>query len=192
MVLKYNKAGVEVATYALLKALGVDVSSEHLVETPNRVAKAWQEWTAGYHLDAADVLKTFEEGVAKYDEWVIVHNIPIVSTCCHHLAPIIGTAHIGYIPNKRVVGLSKLARVASVYMRRLQIQEALTVEIADAINDVLKPKAVGVIINAQHGCMSSRGVNIHGSTTTTSALRGVVLTEPATRAEFMQLCNMAK
>lgn len=192
MVLKYNKAGVEVATYSLLKSLGVDVTSEHLLETPNRVAKAWQEWTAGYHLDAADVLKTFEEGVAKYDEWVIVHNIPIVSTCCHHLAPIIGTAHIGYIPNKRVVGLSKLARVASVYMRRLQIQEALTVEIADAINDVLKPKAVGVIINAQHGCMSSRGVNIHGSTTTTSALRGVVLTEPATRAEFMQLCNMAK
>lgn len=167
MVLKYNKPDAAEATKQLLLAIGVNVDSEHLKDTPNRVAKAWQEWTKGYHEEPKAILKTFSRKETDGESWVIVHNIPIVSTCCHHLAPIKGYAHIGYVPNKKLVGLSKLARIAEVYMRRLQIQEALTDEIAKCLFDNLEPMAVGVYITAGHGCMDSRGVNIHGTTTTT-------------------------
>lgn len=172
--------------------IGEDIHREGLQETPKRVVKAWKEWTKGYSMKPEDVLKVFEDGAEKADEMVIVHNIPIISHCEHHLAPIKGIAHIGYIPNGKIVGLSKLPRVAEVYMRRLQVQERLTNQIADAIDTILKPKGVGVIIRAAHGCMDSRGVMIHGSETTTSALRGVMRFEKDTRAEFLQLCQMAE
>lgn len=173
MVLKYDKAGATEATKQLLLSIGVNVDTDHLRDTPNRVAKAWQEWTKGYHENPEDILKTFpNDNFGKSsNRWIIVHKIPIVSTCCHHLAPIRGVAHIGYVPRNKLVGLSKLSRVASVYMRRLQIQEALTCEIVDCLEAVLQPLAVGVYITAGHGCMDSRGVNIHGTTTSTSEFR---------------------
>lgn len=183
----------EMAVYELLDCIpGEQANREGLIETPSRVARAWQEWTSGYGVDPATVLKQFEDGANGADELVIVHNIPIMSMCEHHLATISGVAHIGYIPNGKVVGLSKLARLAEIFMRRLQVQERLTNQIADALEQHLNPLGVGVLINAAHGCMSSRGVRIHGSSTTTSALRGVLKGEPSARAEFMQLCAMAE
>jgi GTP cyclohydrolase I len=157
------------------------------------VLKGWKEWAKGYHQEPKDILKTFEDGAEHCgDEFVIVHNIPIVSKCEHHLADIIGIAHVGYIPDGKIVGLSKLARLADLFARRLQVQERLTNQIADALVDVLEPKGVGVIVRASHACMSTRGVNVHGSVTTTSAMRGVVLEKPAARAEFLALCEAAE
>lgn len=176
----------------LSQIIGEDILREGLRDTPKRVVKAWKEWTKGYSMDAGEVLKVFSDGAEKADEMVIVHNIPIISHCEHHLAPIKGIAHIGYIPSGKIVGLSKLARVAEVYMRRLQVQERLTNQIADALEHHLQPKGVGVLIRAGHGCMDSRGVMIHSSTTTTSALRGAMRFEKETRAEFLQLCQMAE
>lgn len=176
----------------ILELLGEDSGREGLMDTPTRVRKAFEFYTSGYKFKPEDVLKAFEDGAENYDEMVVVHNIPIVSLCEHHLATITGTAHIGYIPNGRVVGLSKLPRLANIYARRLQVQERLTVQIAEALDSVLHPLGVGVIIRAAHGCMSSRGVQIHGSTTTTSALRGVIKTEASARAEFQRLCEMAE
>jgi GTP cyclohydrolase I len=176
----------------MLERIGEDPHREDLVETPTRVRKAFEFYTSGYKLDPRDVLKSFTESAEKYDEMVIVHNIPIVSMCAHHLAPIIGIAHIGYIPNGRVVGLSKLPRLANIFARRLQLQERISVQIADALDEALRPLGVGVLIRASHGCMSTRGVQIHGSTTTTTALRGVVKNEASARAEFLQLCAMAE
>lgn len=176
----------------LLKFIGEDPDREGLRETPKRVLKAWAEWAQGYKIDPKDVLKTFEDGAEGYDEFVIVSNIPIISKCEHHLADITGVAHIGYIPNKRIVGLSKLARVADLFARRLQVQERLTGQIANAIDEVLTPLGVGVIIRAAHGCMSTRGVKIHNSVTTTAALRGAVKDKPEARAEFMALCDAAE
>lgn len=176
----------------LLFYIGEDPDREGLLETPKRVAKAWKEWASGYSIDPATVLKTFEDGAEGVNELVIVHNIPIISKCEHHLADIVGHAHIGYIPQGKVVGLSKLARLADVFGRRLQVQERLTNQIADALQDHLEPIGVGVLIRAHHGCMSTRGVKIHGSTTTTSAMRGVLLKEASARAEFLSLCQMAE
>jgi GTP cyclohydrolase I len=184
--------GLEQHINYMLDYLVPDRDRPGLDETPTRVAKAWQEFTAGYHMDPADVFKVFEDGAEGCDEMVIVHNIPIVSRCEHHLEPIQGIAHIAYIPDGKVVGLSKLPRLCEVYMRRLQVQERLTNQIADAIVEHLAPKGVGVIIRASHGCMCHRGVKIHGSTTTTSALRGVIKEEKSARAEFLQLCTMAE
>lgn len=176
----------------LLSYIGEDPDREGLKETPKRVLKAWKEWASGYKQNPADVLKTFEDGADGVNELVIVHNIPIISKCEHHLADITGHAHIGYIPNGRIVGLSKLARLADVFGRRLQVQERLTNQIADALEATLTPLGVGVLIRAHHGCMSTRGVKIHGSTTTTSAMRGVLLKEASARAEFLDLCKMAE
>jgi GTP cyclohydrolase I len=161
-------------------------------ETPRRIAKAWSEWTAGYMIDPASLMKTFEDGAEHYDQFVIVHNIPILSHCEHHGAAIAGHAHIGYLPNRRIVGLSKLARVADAYARRLQVQERLTSQIAHTVHDTLEARATGVIIRASHGCMSTRGVRIHGSTTTTSCMLGILQDDQAARAEFMSLCRMAE
>lgn len=169
-----------------------EASRPGLQETPARVAKAWRQYTCGYTMNVADVFKVFEDGAEGCDEMVIVHNIPIISRCEHHLEAIIGIAHIGYIPDGKVVGLSKLARLAEIFARRLQVQERLTNQIADAIVEHLNPKGVGVLVRASHGCMSNRGVMIHGSKTTTSALRGVVKAEASARAEFLQLCEMAE
>lgn len=178
----------------LLRELGEDPDREGLRETPLRVARAWSEWTSGYETDPGDVLKTFVDGAPPNTagEMVIVSNIPVVSRCEHHLAEISGIAHVGYIPNGRVVGLSKLARVVDLFARRLQVQERLTNQVADSLVEHLRPSGVGVVIRATHGCMSTRGVRISGAVTTTSALRGAMLHNEAARAEFMALCRDAE
>lgn len=174
----------------LLATLGEDPQREGLLETPARVMKAWRHWTNGYAMEAADVLKTFEDGAEGTDELVIVRDIQLYSHCEHHMAPFFGKAHVGYIPNKRIVGLSKLARVVDIFAHRLQVQERLTNQIANAIDEVLEPLGVAVVIEATHFCMCSRGVNKQGSTTVTSALRGAIKDKPAARAEFMALAGL--
>lgn len=160
-----------------------------IVETPDRAAKAWQHWTGGYDIDPTALLKCFEDGAEGADEMVLVKDIPFYSHCEHHLAPIIGRATVGYIPNQRIVGLSKLSRVVDAFARRLQVQERMTSQIADCIFNGLQAKAVGVMIRARHLCMESRGVCQQGHSTTTQALRGVFRTEDAARAEFLSLAR---
>jgi GTP cyclohydrolase IA len=162
---------------------------EGLEETPARVVKAWQFWTSGYGMSAAEILKVFEDGAENYDEMVIVKDIPIYSKCEHHLADIFGTCTIAYIPNGKVVGLSKLSRLANMYARRLQVQERMTVQIAEALETHLQPKGVGVLIRARHMCMESRGLCQQGHHTITSALRGVIKTDAQARGEFLQLAG---
>lgn len=167
-------------------AVDPDHMREGTNETPGRFEKAWKHWTAGYGVDIAKLLKTFEDGADNYDEIVLVKDIPIYSKCEHHLADIFGTATIGYIPNGRVVGLSKLSRLADAFARRLQVQERMTVQIADALNEHLQPRGVGVIVRARHMCMESRGICQQGHHTITCALRGV-MKEGTPRAEFLKL-----
>jgi GTP cyclohydrolase I len=162
---------------------------EGLRETPHRVAKAWEFWTSGYGVDPADVLKTFEDGAKGVDEMVLVKDIPFYSQCEHHLAPFFGTATIAYIPQGRVVGLSKLSRLLNIFARRLQVQERLTCQVADAMMDHLKPLGCGVVIKARHLCMESRGVCQQGHHTVTSALRGMFKEDAIVRAEFLQLAR---
>lgn len=180
----------QIIRFLLSLIIGEDADREGLAETPTRVVKAWQHWTRGYSVDVPALFKTFEDGAERCDEMVLVKDIPIHSHCEHHLAPITGVAHIAYIPNGRVVGLSKLSRVADAFARRLQVQERMTNQIADAIIDNLKPKGCGVIIEAAHGCMSSRGVG-HAGNTTTSALRGCFV-EGTPRAEFLALTQLRR
>ena len=180
------------AIKTLLRFIGDDPDREGLRDTPKRVLKAYKEWGAGYGQNPGSLLTVFEDGAEKCDELVIVHNIPVVSKCEHHMADIMGIAHVGYIPMKKIVGLSKLARITDLFARRLQVQERLTNQIADAIEEHLDPVGVGVIIRAHHACMSSRGVKIHGSTTTTSAIRGAIKNDAVARAEFIQLCALAE
>lgn len=156
-----------------------------IAETPDRVAKAWEFWTSGYSMKAEDIFKTFEDGAESYDEMVLVKDIPVYSHCEHHMAAIFGTATVGYIPQGRIVGLSKISRLVDMHARRLQVQERLTNDIATDIWTHLKPLGVGVLIRARHMCMESRGVCQQGHHTVTSSLRGVFKTEPSTRAEFM-------
>lgn len=184
-----NSIKQEVIYDLLAEVIGQDPRREGLQETPARVVKAWGQWTSGYNVDIAKLLKTFEDGAENYDEMVMVKDIPIYSKCEHHLADIFGTATIAYIPDGRVVGLSKLSRVADAFARRLQVQERLTTQIADAINEHLQPKAVGVIVKARHMCMESRGICQQGHHTVTSALRGVFKTDPTVRAEFLRLAT---
>jgi GTP cyclohydrolase I len=172
----------------LLQYIGEDPEREGLKETPQRVLKAWKEWTAGYSQKPEDVLRAFEDGAHKYDEMVWVKGIPFYSTCEHHLAPFFGTVTVSYIPNGKIIGLSKLNRLTSVFARRLQVQERLTVQIADALMDALNAKGVGVLVQARHLCMESRGVSQQGHQTITSALRGAML-EDKVRAEFLAIAN---
>lgn len=183
------EGGIEDNIKRLLQFVGEDPERGGLLETPRRVAKAWTHWCSGYGKNAADILKVFEDGAEKYDEIVIVKDIPIYSKCEHHLADIFGTATIAYIPNGKIVGLSKLSRLADMYARRLQVQERLTNQIADALEEHLQPKGVGVIIRARHMCMESRGICQQGHHTITSALRGVLKDKPEARAEFMELAK---
>jgi GTP cyclohydrolase I len=176
----------------LLISIGEDPNREGLRETPKRVLKAWAERTSGYKIDPASVLKCFEEGAADVNELVIVHNIPVIAVCEHHLADIIGIAHVGYIPDGRIVGLSKLARLVDIFARRLTVQEIMTTQIANALEEHLAPVGVGVLIRASHACMSTRGVRIHGSVTTTSAMRGALMDKAAARIEFFDMCLMAE
>lgn len=161
-----------------------------LLETPTRAANAWLDWTAGYDVEPGSLLKTFEDGAEGCgDELVIVKGIEFYSHCEHHLAPFFGQAVVAYIPDKKVVGLSKLARVVDAYAKRLQVQERMTNQIADCIHDTLKPLGVGVLVEATHFCMCSRGVGKQHSTTITSALRGALRDKPEARAEFLALAK---
>lgn len=161
-----------------------------VAETPQRVAKAWAHWTSGYDVDIAALLKVFEDGAEKYDQMVMVKDIPIYSKCEHHLADIFGTATIAYIPNGKIVGLSKLSRLADAFARRLQVQERLTSQIADALQEHLQPVGVGVIVKARHMCMESRGICQQGHHTVTSALHGVIKDDLMARSEFFKLADM--
>ena len=183
-----DKSATDIIT-RLLQLVGEDPTREGLIETPARVVKAWKHWCSGYGKDPAKLLKVFEDGGETYDQMVLVKDIPIYSHCEHHLAAIIGTASIAYIPNGKIVGLSKLSRLADMFARRLQVQERLTNQIADALYEHLQPKGVGVLIKARHLCMESRGICQQGHHTVTTALRGVIKDEPETRAEFLRLCN---
>lgn len=183
-----DDSGTDVIT-RLLQLIGEDANREGLSETPARVVKAWKHWCSGYGKDAGKLLKVFEDGAEKYDQMVIVKDIPIYSHCEHHLAAIIGTASIAYIPNGKIVGLSKLSRLADMFARRLQVQERLTDQIADALVEHLQPIGVGVIIKARHLCMESRGVCQQGHHTITTALRGAIKDEAQTRSEFLRLAN---
>lgn len=174
----------------LIRAAGEDPTREGLVETPRRVVKAFAHWFGGYDAPSdEDILKVFTDGAEGYDQMVLVRGIPIYSKCEHHLADIFGTVSIAYIPDGKVCGLSKLSRVADKYARRMQVQERLTNQIADAIWNTLRPKGVGVLMRARHMCMESRGLCQQGHHTVTSALRGAIREEPETRAEFLRLAE---
>ncbi|MDA3052199.1 GTP cyclohydrolase I FolE [Campylobacter sp. JMF_01 NE2] len=175
----------------MLTLLGEDPEREGLVKTPARVAKAYEFLTSGYEQDPKDVLNDalFE---SSNNEMVLIKDIEFYSLCEHHLLPIIGRAHVAYIPNKKVVGLSKIPRMVNIFARRLQIQEQLTEQIANALQEVIKPLGVGVVIQARHMCMEMRGVQKINSTTTTSALRGLFISRNDTRKEFFDLINSPK
>ncbi len=180
------------AVRTLISWAGDNPDREGLLETPDRVIRSYGSFFGGYDEDPEAVLgKTFEE-VEGYDDAVIVRNIRVESHCEHHMVPIIGVAHVGYIPNKRVVGISKLARVVDIYSKRLQTQETMTALIADTINRVLQPKGVAVVIDANHECMSTRGVHKTESSTITSRMLGSFRDNIETRAEFMNLINSPK
>ncbi len=179
------------AVRTLIEYTGDDVTREGLRDTPKRVVDSYSEFFSGYDQDPDEILdRTFEE-VEGYDEMVIVKNIRLESHCEHHMVPIIGQAHVAYIPTNRVVGISKLARVVDVYAKRLQTQETMTAQIADSILRVLKPKGVAVVIDAAHQCMSTRGVYKPESTTVTSRMLGLFRSDPRTRSEFMTLIGLS-
>ena len=179
----------EAAVRTLIRWAGDDPEREGLLDTPARVARSYRELFAGYDECPRKYLeRTFEE-VAGYDELVVLNDIRFVSFCEHHMLPVTGRAHVGYLPTDRVVGISKLARVVRGFARRLQIQEKMTAEIAKAIQEVLNPHGVGVVIEAEHSCMTLRGVNAPGASLTTSALLGTIRDDPRTREEFLRLAR---
>jgi GTP cyclohydrolase I len=182
-----SREAAEEAVRTLLLWAGDDPDREGLLGTPSRVVRAYEEFFSGYNIDPVDFLKrTFEE-VEGYDEMVLLRDIRFESHCEHHLAPIIGRAHIAYLPNTRVVGISKLARVLEAYAKRMQIQEKMTAQIARTIDDVLQPKGVAVVIDASHQCMTTRGVHKPGVSMITSTMLGDFRTDASTRREFMGL-----
>jgi len=171
----------------LLQFIGEDPDREGLRETPARFLKAWQFYTKGYQERPEDVLKVFEDGAERVDEMVVVKDIPVYSHCEHHLAPFFGKAHVAYIPNGKVVGLSKLSRLVNIYARRLQVQERLTQQVAHALDTMLRPVGVAVVVECRHMCMEARGVQAHGAATVTSSLLGAFKNDPSARAEFMNI-----
>jgi GTP cyclohydrolase I len=182
-----ERAEVEAAVRTIIRWAGDDPRRDGLAETPSRVARAFEEFFAGYAQDPAEILqKTFEE-IEGYDEMIALRGIPFESHCEHHMAPIIGQAWVAYIPNGRVVGISKLARVVDVFAKRLQIQEKMTAQIANVIQDVLKPQGVAVVIKATHHCMSTRGIHKSGTDLVTSRMLGVFRENAITRQEFLGL-----
>ena len=189
---KPTEKEVHDAVRKLLLWAGDDPDREGLVGTPDRVARAYKEFFAGYEQDPEEILRTTFEEVEGYDEMVLVKDIGVESHCEHHMVPIIGRAHIAYIPNNRVVGISKLARVVDIFAKRLQIQEKMTAQIANAIENVLQPKGIAVVIDASHQCMTTRGVNKPESSTVTSSMRGVFKDNPRTRNEFLNFINLPK
>ena len=181
----------EEAVRTLLRWAGDDPGREGLLDTPRRVVEAYGEWFSGYSIDPGEYLRrTFEE-VAGYDQMIVLRNIEFESHCEHHMAPIIGRAHVGYLPTDKVVGISKLARVVEGFARRFQVQEKLTAEIASCIEEVLKPRGVGVVVDAAHECMTTRGVHKRAVSMVTSYMTGTFRDHPRTRAEFLQFIDMA-
>jgi GTP cyclohydrolase I len=182
-----SRAEVEAAVRTLIEWAGDDPTREGLRGTPDRVARAFEEFFSGYDTDPVELLqRTFSE-INGYDEMVVLRDIRFESHCEHHLAPIIGKAHVAYLPEKRVVGISKLARLVEVYAKRLQIQEKMTAQIATTLNDVLQPKGVAVVIEAAHQCMTTRGVHKPGVTMMTSSMIGAFRDDPTTRREFLAM-----
>ncbi len=184
---KVTREEAEKAIETLLGWIGEDPSREGLRKTPKRVAAAYEDWFKGYQDDPEDFLnKTFSE-VDGYDEMVVLKDIRYESHCEHHMAPIIGRVHVGYLPNRKVIGISKLARVVEAYAKRLQVQERMTAQIANCIQNTLKPKGVGVIVEGTHQCMTTRGVRKSGVSMITSQLLGDFRTDPSTRMEFLNI-----
>lgn len=181
---------VQEAIRTLIRWSGDDPAREGLVETPSRVARAWKEYCEGYNDDPAYHLSRIFHEVGGYDEIVLLKDIPFQSHCEHHMAPIIGKAHIAYLPGDYVVGISKLARVLHAYARRLQVQERLTAEVADCIWDNLHPRGVAVVIEAQHGCMTGRGVRTHGVIMKTSRMMGVFRDDEKSRKEVLSMMGL--
>ncbi len=186
---KPTQAEAEAAVRTLIRWAGENPNREGLLDTPARVARSYSELFSGYDTDPREYLERVFEEVGGYDELIVLRNIRVVSFCEHHMLPVTGYAHVGYLPSKRVVGISKLARVVQGFARRLQIQEKLTADIAKAIDEVLKPRGVGVVIQAEHSCMTIRGVNNPGSVLSTSHLIGAVRNDPKTREEFLRLTS---
>jgi len=181
----------EEAVKTLLLWAGDDPAREGLVDTPRRVAKAYEDWFGGYELDPISFLeRTFEE-VDGYDEMIVLRDITFESHCEHHMAPIIGKAHVGYLPNNKIVGISKLARVVDAFARRFQVQEKLTAQIAQCIQSVLKPQGVGVVVDAVHQCMTTRGIHKAGVSMVTSQMLGAFRNDARTRAEFLGVIGKA-
>ena len=190
--IKPTREEVKEAVKTLIKWAGDDPDREGLIETPDRVIKAYENFFAGYNNDPREILsKEFQE-VDGYDEMIVLKDIRLESHCEHHLVPFIGTAHIGYIPKNKVVGLSKLARVVEVFSKRLQIQEKLTAQIANSIDEVLQPKGVGVIIEASHLCISTRGIHKTDSRMVTSRMLGIFRNNSDTRREFLNIIGYNK
>ena len=185
-----RRTQAEEAVRTLLRWAGEDPAREGLRDTPRRVVKAYGDWFSGYAEDPETYLgRTFEE-VAGYDELIVLRDIAFESHCEHHMAPIIGRAHVGYLPGGRVVGISKLARVVDAYARRFQVQEKLTAQIADCIERVLQPRGVAVVVDARHQCMTTRGVHKRGVSMVTSAMRGALREDARTRAEFLRFVEI--
>jgi GTP cyclohydrolase I len=187
-----TRAQAEDAVRTLIRWAGDDPVREGLVGTPDRVVRSYEEFFSGYTEDAEAILRTTFEEVEGYDEMVLLKDIPFVSHCEHHMVPIIGKAHVAYLPNNRVVGISKLARLVEAYAKRLQIQEKMTAQIANAINDVLHPKGTAVVVDASHQCMTTRGVGTPGVSMVTSTMLGAFRDDPSTRREFLAFIGMAK
>jgi len=184
-----SDADAETAFRDILRWIGEDPSRDGLTETPKRLVRAFREYFCGYEEDPEEVLrKTFSE-VEGYDEMIVLRAVPFESHCEHHVAPIIGRAWVGYVPDRRVVGISKLARVVEIYSKRLQIQERLTAQIANTIESVLQPRGVAVVVKAAHHCMMSRGVRKRGTDLVTSRMLGCFRDQPMTRGEFLSLVN---
>ena len=179
----------ECAVYDVIAGVEPEPRRAGLIDTPARVRKAWQFMCSGYDKRASDVLKTFDDGAEGVDEMVVVKDIPFYSNCEHHMLPFFGTCTIAYIPDGRIVGLSKLSRLTDIFARRLQVQERMTNQIANALDEHLQPLGCGVVVQARHACMEARGVCQQGHKTITSALRGCFKTEAQTRAEFLSLAR---
>jgi GTP cyclohydrolase IA len=185
-----SRGDAEAAVRTLLRWAGEDPTREGLLDTPKRVVDAYTDWFSGYAIDPRDYLRrTFEE-TAGYDEMVVLRDIEFESHCEHHMAPIIGRAHVGYLPTGKVVGISKLARVVDVFARRFQVQEKMTAEIARCINDVLQPSGVGVVIEAAHECMTTRGIHKRGVSMITSSMLGSFRSDARTRNEFLTFIDI--
>ncbi len=187
LVNRPTREEAERAVRVLLEWIGDNPDREGLRSTPERVVKAYDDWFAGYRDDPVEFLRrTFRE-VDGYDEMIVLRDIRFESHCEHHIAPIVGKVHIGYLPDRKVVGISKLARVVETFARRLQVQEAMTAQIAHCIHDVLRPKGVGVVVEGTHQCMTTRGVRKHGVSMITSQLLGQFRSDPRTRNEFLTM-----